>query len=117
MTSNPEARQQLPAHKPACDKRGTANEPKSHYERRSNHYQFEEEGGDANQAGSQRGGLDDVESFVPAWRKPPGMVEAQEAEDDVPNEEKSSEEGKVPDLHAHGEKVSQRDCGRLVCNK
>jgi hypothetical protein len=45
------------------------------------------------------------------------MVEAQEAEDDVPNEEKSSEEGKVLNLHPHGEKVSQRDCGRLVCNK
>jgi hypothetical protein len=90
-TSDPEARQQMPGNKPACHKRGTTNGPESHYEPRGDHIQPEEEPGDANKAGSKRGCLDDVESFVPAWAKPPGIVEAEKTEDEVPSEEKNSE--------------------------
>jgi hypothetical protein len=83
--------EQTPGHKPAYYDRGATNEPERNGERRCNHFQPESKRREADKAGSQRCGLEEVESFVPAWGKPPGIVEVAETKDDVPNEEKTSE--------------------------
>jgi hypothetical protein len=104
----------MPGNKPACHKRGTTNGPESHYEPRGDHIQPEEEPGDANKAGSKRGCLDDVESFVPAWAKPPGIVEAEKTEDEVPARRKTANSAKFLTF-TRMERKSAREAVAVSC--